>query len=95
MIDLSTTYLGMHLRTPLVASASPLSQELDGIRHLEDAGASAVVLYSLFEEQLKQEASELEYHLEFRNVDASHRSALPYGYYSHVCGPSETGFCTS
>ena len=53
----------MHLRTPLVASASPLSQELDGIRHLEDAGASAVVLYSLFEEQLKQEASELEYHL--------------------------------
>ncbi len=47
MIDLGTTYLGMHLRTPLVASASPLSQELDGIRHLEDAGASAVVLYSL------------------------------------------------
>src|SRR5437667_907671 len=53
----------MHLRTPLVASASPLSQELDGIRHLEDAGASAVVLYSLFEEQLRQEASELEHHL--------------------------------
>jgi dihydroorotate dehydrogenase (fumarate) len=63
MIDLGTTYLGLSLRTPLVASASPLSQELDGIRHLEDAGASAVVLYSLFEEQLKQEASELERHL--------------------------------
>jgi dihydroorotate dehydrogenase (fumarate) len=63
MTDLSTTYLGMHLRTPLVASASPLSHELDGIRRLEDAGASAVVLYSLFEEQLKQEASELEHHL--------------------------------
>src|SRR5947209_6847644 len=62
MIDLSTTYLGLRLRTPLVASASPLSQELDGIRRLEDAGA-AVVLYSLFEEQLKQEASELEHHL--------------------------------
>jgi len=45
MIDLSTTYLGLQLRTPLVASASPLSQELDGIRQLEDAGASAVVLY--------------------------------------------------
>jgi dihydroorotate dehydrogenase (fumarate) len=44
MIDLSTTYLGLKLRTPLVASASPLSQELDGIRRLEDAGASAVVL---------------------------------------------------
>src|SRR5213594_4026546 len=63
MIDLSTTHLGLQLRTPLVASASPLSQELDGIRRLEDAGAAAVVLYSLFEEQLKQEASELEHHL--------------------------------
>src|SRR6202166_2095989 len=63
MIDLSTTYLGLRLRTPLVASASPLSQELDGIRHLEDAGASAVVLYSLFEEQLRQESFELDHHL--------------------------------
>jgi dihydroorotate dehydrogenase (fumarate) len=63
MIDLSTTYLGLRLRTPLVASASPLSQEIDGIRHLEDAGASAVVLYSLFEEQLRQESFELEHHM--------------------------------
>src|ERR1039457_2360854 len=63
MIDLSTTYLGLQLRTPLVASASPLSQEIDGIRQLEDAGASAVVLYSLFEEQLRQESFELEHHL--------------------------------
>jgi dihydroorotate dehydrogenase (fumarate) len=59
-MDLSTKYLGMTLRTPLVASASPLSQEISGIRSLEDAGASAVVLYSLFEEQLRQEAQELE-----------------------------------
>ena len=63
MIDLTTTYLGLQLRTPLVASASPLSQELDGIRRLEDSGASAVVLYSLFEEQLRQESLELDYHL--------------------------------
>lgn len=63
MIDLSTTYLGLKLRTPLVASASPLSQELDGIRRLEDAGASAIVLYSLFEEQLRREEMELDYHL--------------------------------
>jgi dihydroorotate dehydrogenase (fumarate) len=48
---------------PLVASASPLSQEISGIRALEDAGASAVVLYSLFEEQLRQESQSLEYHL--------------------------------
>ena len=53
MIDLSTKYLGLNLRSPLVASASPLSQELDSIRRLEDSGASAVVLYSLFEEQLR------------------------------------------
>jgi dihydroorotate dehydrogenase (fumarate) len=63
MVDLGTTYMGLKLRTPLVASASPLSHELDGIRHLEDAGASAVVLYSLFEEQLQQESLELEHHL--------------------------------
>jgi dihydroorotate dehydrogenase (fumarate) len=63
MIDLSTTYLGLQLRTPLVASASPLSQEIDSICRLEDAGASAVVLYSLFEEQLRQEGFELEHHL--------------------------------
>ena len=63
MIDLSTSYLGMKLRTPLVASASPLSQEIAGIRNLEDAGASAVVLYSLFEEQLRQERMEVEYRL--------------------------------
>jgi dihydroorotate dehydrogenase (fumarate) len=62
-MDLSTKYLGMPLRTPLVASASPLSHEIGGIRSLEDAGASAVVLYSLFEEQLHKEALELELHL--------------------------------
>jgi len=63
MIDLSTKYLGMKLRSPLVASASPLSREVEGIQRLEEAGASAVVLYSLFEEQLRQEAMDLEYHL--------------------------------
>ncbi|HUM05317.1 MAG TPA: dihydroorotate dehydrogenase-like protein [Terriglobales bacterium] len=63
MPDLTTHYLGMQLRTPLVASASPLSQELDSIRRLEDAGASAIVLYSLFEEQLRRETLELDYYL--------------------------------
>jgi dihydroorotate dehydrogenase (fumarate) len=63
MIDLSTTYLGLKLETPLVVSASPLSRDVDGIRRLEDAGASAVVLYSLFEEQLRQEEMDLDYHL--------------------------------
>ena len=63
MIDLTTTYLGMTLPSPLVASASPLSRDVDGICRLEDAGASAVVLYSLFEEQLQQEETDLNYHL--------------------------------
>src|SRR5512135_2736909 len=63
MIDLSTSYLGLKLRSPLVASASPLSRDVDGICRLEEAGASAVVLYSLFEEQLRQEEADLDYHL--------------------------------
>jgi len=63
MIDLTTYYMGMKLRTPLVVSASPLSQEIGSIRRLEEVGASAVVLYSLFEEQLRQESVELDYHL--------------------------------
>jgi dihydroorotate dehydrogenase (fumarate) len=63
MIDLTTRYLGLKLRTPLVPSASPLSQEIGVIRRLEDAGASAIVLYSLFEEQLRQESLELDHHL--------------------------------
>lgn len=50
-MNLSTTYLGLKLRTPLVPSASPLSEEIDNIKQMEDAGAAAVVLHSLFEEQ--------------------------------------------
>jgi len=60
MPDLSTDYLGLRLRTPLVASSSPLTGDLDGLRRLEDAGASAVVLPSLFEEQITGEAMEID-----------------------------------
>ena len=63
MVDLKTNYLGLKLHSPLVVSASPLSRDIDGICRLEDAGASAVVLYSLFEEQLRQEEADLNYHL--------------------------------
>jgi dihydroorotate dehydrogenase (fumarate) len=62
-MDLTTTYLGMKLRTPLVPSASPLSEEIDNIKRMEDAGASAVVLSSLFEEQLLLARYELHHHL--------------------------------
>ncbi|HUA30120.1 MAG TPA: dihydroorotate dehydrogenase-like protein [Streptosporangiaceae bacterium] len=56
-MDLSTQYLGLELRNPLVASASPLSNTADGVRALADAGVGAVVLFSLFEEQLRREAA--------------------------------------
>lgn len=63
-MDLTTQYLGLKLRTPLVMSAcGPLSEDVDAIRRAEDAGAAAVVLYSLFEEQLRLETHELHHHL--------------------------------
>ena len=58
--DLHTRYLGLDLRNPIVASAGPLSQNVDGIRALVDGGVGAVVMYSLFEEQLRHEAARAE-----------------------------------
>jgi dihydroorotate dehydrogenase (fumarate) len=63
-MDITTKYLGLKLRSPLVVSASPLSEDVDNIRRMEDAGAAAVVLYSLFEEQLRHDRLELNQHLE-------------------------------
>jgi dihydroorotate dehydrogenase (fumarate) len=63
-MDLSTTYLGLKLRTPLVPSACSLCADLSNIKQMEDAGASAVVLHSLFEEQLTLEQYELDHHME-------------------------------
>jgi len=62
-MDLSTTYLGLKLKNPLVASASPLSYSLDAMKRVEDAGASAIVMYSLFEEQIIHEQGELNHYL--------------------------------
>lgn len=63
MTDLTTTYLGLNLKNPLVASASPLSKKVENARKLEDAGMSAVVMYSLFEEQIIHESLELDHYL--------------------------------
>lgn len=60
-MDLRTRYMGLDLKHPIVASASPLSETFDGIRRLEDSGAAAVVMFSLFEEQLRQESAALEH----------------------------------
>ncbi len=60
-MDLNTTYMGIKLKHPIVASASPLSEDVDNIRRMEDAGASAVVMFSLFEEQLQHESAAMEH----------------------------------
>ena len=75
-MDLSTTYLGMTLRHPLVPSASPLSYTLDRMKALEDAGASAIVMHSLFEEQIDQESKALDHFLDYGTY--SFAEALDY-----------------
>jgi dihydroorotate dehydrogenase (fumarate) len=60
MTALDTTYMGMKLAHPVIASASPLSKDIDGIKRLEDGGASAIVMFSLFEEQIRIEQEALE-----------------------------------
>lgn len=89
MVDLSTTYLGLNLKHPVVPSASPLSDGIDKIRRLEDAGASAVVLYSLFEEQIAGESHLLDHFLSY----GTHSYAEALNYFpemdSYNIGPHE------
>ncbi len=96
MTDLSTTYLGLNLKNPLVASASPLSRKIERAKKLEEAGISAIVMYSLFEEQIIHESLELDHYLN-RGGDsfAEALSYLPDGgmygispekYLNHVAG---------
>jgi dihydroorotate dehydrogenase (fumarate) len=62
-VDLTTSYLGLELKNPVVASASPLSKKLDLVKRLDDAGTAAIVMYSLFEEQITHESRELDHFL--------------------------------
>jgi len=75
-MNLKTIYMGLNLRTPLVVSACPLSESLDNIQRMEDAGASAVVLHSLFEEQIRYERYEL--HWSTTQGTESYPEALSY-----------------
>lgn len=59
-MDLTTTYMGLTLKSPIVPSSTPLSESVDNIKKMEDAGAGAVVMFSIFEEQLKKEAEALD-----------------------------------
>lgn len=78
MIDLSTQYLGLKLANPLVVSASPLCKEIMNLRQMEDAGAAAIVLHSLFEEQINIESNELDRFLwDGSEVSAESTSIFP------------------
>jgi dihydroorotate dehydrogenase (fumarate) len=76
MVDLTTTYLGLKLKNPLVASASPLSQKVETVRQLEEGGIAAVVMYSLFEEQIIRESIRL--HEDLERGSYSFAEALTY-----------------
>ena len=76
MVDLTTTYLGLKLKNPLVASASPLTKKFDTARQLADAGVSAIVMHSLFEEQIIQESLKL--HEDLLRGAESYAEALTY-----------------
>jgi dihydroorotate dehydrogenase (fumarate) len=88
-MDLTTHYLGIRLPHPLVAGASPLSEELDTVRELEDAGAAAIVLRSLFEEQIARE--EMAAFVQLDSHDESFAEAINYfpSSDSFVFGPDE------
>jgi len=88
-MDLTTTYMGLSLKNPIVPSASPLSYKLDNIRRMEDAGAAAITMYSLFEEQLDFEAASLTHFLDYGTE--SFAEALSYfpEPYEFNLGPDE------
>jgi dihydroorotate dehydrogenase (fumarate) len=88
-MDLRTTYMGLELKHPVVASASPLSEKLDNFRRMEDAGAAAVVMFSLFEEQIKHENAAIE-HL-ITSGSESYAESLSYfpEFEDYETGPDE------
>ena len=77
-VDLSTNYLGLPLRNPIVASAGPIQQTTDGVKALADAGVGAVVMYSLFEEQVRHEEARMaEVEMEYMDSFAESLSFFP------------------
>lgn len=88
-MNLSTNYLGMCLKNPIVVSSSPLSHSVSSIRHVEDAGAAAIVMYSLFEEQIGFDSYYIDYHLT-QGID-SYAESISYfpDMHSYNVGPDE------
>lgn len=88
-MDLRSTYMGMELKHPIIASSSPLSERLENIKQMEDAGAAAVVMFSLFEEQIKHENAAIE-HLITSSAE-SYAESLSYfpAFEDYQTGPEE------
>lgn len=87
MADLTTQYLGLALKNPLVPSASPLSKDIGSAKHLEDAGAAAIVMHSLFEESIEQEDENLArffHHQSLGHGEADSFHPVPMDYQSHL-----------
>lgn len=93
-MDLKTTYMGIELKNPIVAASSPLSQSVDSVKALEDAGASAIACYSLFEEQISHESGELDHYLQYGTESYAEATSYfpeqddfhltPYKYVDHI-----------
>lgn len=93
-MDLKTKYMGLELKNPIVPSSSPLSQAVDSVKKLEDAGAAAVVVYSLFEEQITHENGELDHYLSYGAESYAEATSYfpepdefhvgPYEYLDHI-----------
>jgi dihydroorotate dehydrogenase (fumarate) len=88
-MDLSTTYLGLKLSNPIVPSASPLSREVGSVRALEDAGAAAIVMESLFEEQITHEVAELAHYLDYGKESFSEALSYFPEKRTYILGPDE------
>lgn len=88
-MDITTTYLGLKLKSPIVCSAGPLAEKISNIREMEDAGAAAIVLYSMFEEQIDNEQLELYHHTS--DHDESYAEATTYFTepFEYKLGPDE------
>lgn len=88
-MNLSTQYMGLRLRNPVVASSSPLSHTVEGIRRMEDAGAGAVVMFSLFEEQVSLESHYIDYYLTHGTESFSEAQTYFPQLHNYNLGPSE------
>ncbi len=88
-MDLSTTYLGLQLKNPVVPSASPMSRTVGGVKLMEDYGASAVVLYSIFEEQIRHETKELYHHLTYHAESYAEATSYFPEVHEYHTGPDE------